>query len=446
MSHALPRHCHTHYPRVARGEGCYVFDSQGRRYLDGCGGAAVSCLGHNHAGVIDAIKHQLDDIPFSHTGFFHSESAEQLAQKLVGVAPGNLSHAYFTCGGSEAMEAALKMAYQYHVERGEPQRTAFISRRQSYHGNTLGALSVAGNPARRTTFSPILSEAHHIAPCFAFRYKDEQESSQAYALRAAQELEERILMLGAENVAAYVAEPVVGATAGAVCAEPGYFSAIRRICDRHGVLLIADEVMCGTGRTGYFYAMEAEGAQPDIVTMAKGLSAGYVPLGAVMLSSEIEQCLRLGSGLFRHGHTFTGHPLGCAAGSAALDIILPLVKEGIVMSKGQQLRGMLESQFGEHPHVGDIRGRGLFLALELVAERDTNRPFATNTGLHEQIRQSAMQHGLMCYPAAGTVDGKSGHHILLAPPFIMSSEQMEELVEKLALSMEHALAGVCHAA
>ena len=440
MSHVFPRHTRAEIPTVASGQGAYLYDTSGKAYLDGSGGAAVSCLGHGDPAVTRAIKDQLDRVAFAHTGFFTSEPAEKLADRLIEVAPQGLDRVYFVSGGSEAMEAALKLARQYFLEIGEPERRHVIARRQSYHGNTLGALATGGNMWRREPFAPLLMETHHIAPCYAYRGQVEGESAEAYGLRVAQELEDKIAELGEGTVMAFVAEPVVGATAGAVPPVPGYFRRVREICDRHGVLLILDEVMCGMGRTGTLFACEQQGISPDICAIAKGLGAGYQPIGAMLCSGAIYEAIRAGSGLFQHGHTYIGHPTACAASLAVLGRLLD---DGILASvapMGAQLRAALEAEFGQHPHVGDIRGRGLFLGLELVEDRASKAPFDPARKLNAKIKSAAFEAGLICYPIGGTIDGKSGDHVLLAPPFILTDDQVGELVDKLSTAIDAALA------
>lgn len=435
MTHILQRHCHTNLPTVTGGEGIFLIDSQGKRYLDGCGGAAVSCLGHSHDGVLNAIQHQLHTIPYAHTGFFTSPVAEELAARLADKAPGPLNHVYLVSGGSEAVEAALKMARQYFIETGEPARTRFIARRQSYHGNTLGALGVGGNMWRKEPFAPLMQNGELIAPCYAYRDKREGESDFDYGQRVANELEQRLQAVGPETVIAFVAEPVVGATAGALVAEKGYFKRIREICDKYGILLILDEVMCGCGRTGSYFAYEQEDIVPDLVTMAKGLAAGYQPIGAVMIHDKIYDAIFHGSGYFQHGHTFMAHPLACAAACATLDALeAGAMKE--VTAKGNYLVQQLKARFGDHPFVGDVRGRGLFIGLEFVEDKGSKTPFASSRPLHQQIKSTAMSNGLMCYPMGGTIDGKQGHHVLLAPPFIITHHEIDELVDRLALTLD----------
>jgi adenosylmethionine-8-amino-7-oxononanoate aminotransferase len=426
-------------PTAVRGEGCYIFDAEGRTFLDGSGGAAVSCLGHSDPEVRAAIHAQLDRLAFAHTGFFTSEPAEELADLLVEHAPEGIDRVYLLSGGSEAVEAAIKLARQYFLEKGQPQRHRLIARRQSYHGNTLGALAAGGNAWRREKYAPLLVETHHIAPCFEYRERRDDESPEAYGRRAADELEAEILRLGPETVMAFIAEPVVGATAGAVLAVPGYFTRIREICDRHGVLLILDEVMCGMGRTGSFFACEQDGVAPDIVTIAKGLGAGYMPIGAMLCSGTIHDAIAAGSGSFQHGHTYHGHPLAAAAGLAVVRALFGRDLIARVRAQGETLTAALTAAFGQHAHVGDIRGRGLFRGVELVEDRATKRPFDPARKLHARIKAAAMDEGLIVYPAGGTVNGREGDHILIAPPFIIEDAQIDELVGKLSRALETAL-------
>jgi adenosylmethionine-8-amino-7-oxononanoate aminotransferase len=440
MSHVFHRHTKMAPPTAAQGDGVYLIDSAGKRYLDASGGAAVSCLGHSHPAVIQAIKDQVDKVAFAHTAFFTNEPMERLADRLVAAAPdGAFERVYFVSGGSEAVEAALKMARQYFVEIGQPQRRHIIARRQSYHGNTLGALAAGGNMWRREPFAPILVQGHHIAPCYAYREQRPEESEVDYGRRAADELEATIQRLGPESVIAFICEPVVGATAGAVPAVEGYLKRIREICDAHGVLLIFDEVMCGMGRTGSLFAFEQDGAVPDLVAVAKGLGAGYQPIGATLVSGRIYDAIRDGSGFFQHGHTYMGHPTACAAALAVQRVIAEDDLLANVRRQGAALREALHARFGQHAHVGNIRGRGLFLALELVADRDSKEPFDPALQLHARIKQQAMQRGLMCYPMGGTIDGKAGNHVLLAPPFIIEAGHVETIVDTLGQAVDAAI-------
>jgi adenosylmethionine-8-amino-7-oxononanoate aminotransferase len=427
------------YPMVARGEGVYVIDTEGKRYLDASGGAAVSCLGHSDADVIQSIKDQIDRIAYIHSSFFTNSPAEALAEYLVGEAPGDLDWVYFVNGGSEAIEAALKLARQYFIETGEPERNRFIARRQSFHGNTLGALSVGGNAARRAPFAPLLFDAHYVSPCYAYRDQRADETEEAYGERLARELEDAIEELGPETVIGFIAEPVVGSTLGAVPSVAGYFKRVREVCDRHGILLILDEVMCGMGRTGTLFACEQDGVAPDLVTVAKGLGAGYQPIGALLISARIHAALRDGSGIYQHGQTYNAHPTACAAALAVQRKVKELDLLANVRRMGDRLDAALVERFGNHPHVGDIRGRGLFRALELVADRATKEPFDASYKLHARVKQNAMGAGLMCYPMGGVIDGARGDQVLLAPPYIIIDDHIEEMVEKLAIAIEASL-------
>ncbi|MGL4415635.1 aspartate aminotransferase family protein [Roseinatronobacter monicus] len=439
MTRLLHRSIHTPPRRAVSAQALRFTDSEGHQYIDASGGAAVSCLGHAHPDVIAALHAQLDRLAYAHTGFFTTDVAEELADTLIADAPDGLSHVYLLSGGSEAIEAALKMARQYFTETGQPQRRHIIARRQSYHGNTLGALATGGNEWRRAQFKPLLMEAHHIAPCFAYREQLEGEADTDYAARAAGELEAKILELGADTVAAFVAEPVVGATAGAVPAVGDYFKRIRAICDKYGVLLILDEVMCGMGRTGSLYACEQDGIAPDLLTIAKGLGGGYQPIGATLLSAKIYEAFAQGSGFFQHGHTYMGHPMAAAAGLAVQKVIRRDNLLANVQAMGAELRTQLHAAFGQHAHVGDIRGRGLFQAIELVADRQTKTPFDPARKLHARIKSEAMARGLMVYPMGGTIDGVRGDHVLLAPPFIVTPSDVTEIVGRLSEAVDAAL-------
>jgi len=438
-SRIFHRNLNAQLPVAIAGEGVYIRDKQGNRYLDACGGAAVSCLGHGHARVIDSIKHQLDSMAYAHSGFFTSEPSEQLAHFLAHRAPDDIEQVYFLSGGSEAVEAALKMARQYFLEAGQLSKHKFIARRQSYHGNTLGALSVSGNRWRRQQFEPMLMNIEHISPCYAYRDQLDGETERDYGLRVANELDSKIEEMGAENVIAFIAEPVVGATGGALVPTPGYFKRIREICDKHNILLILDEVMCGMGRTGSMFACEQEAVRPDIITIAKGLAAGYQPIGATLCSNHIYSQFRDGSGAFQHGHTYVGHATACAAALAVQQTIEDDNLLDNVNRMGELLNLALHDRFGEHPYIGDIRGRGLFRALELVADRDTKAPLSHELSIAAEIKKQGMAQGLACYPNSGTIDGLNGDHVLLAPPYIIDQTHVEEIVDKLGLAVDAAL-------
>jgi len=439
QSHIFHRQIHTHLPTAQRGDGAYIYDSSGKSYLDACGGAAVSCLGHSHPKVIDAIMQQVRQMPYAHTAFFTNQPSELLAKFLTERAPEGIDHVYFVSGGSEAMESALKLARQYFVEKGQPERKKFISRKQSYHGNTLGALAIGANKWRRQPFEDLLIDVDHIDTCYAYRDQHKNESLEDYGLRVASQLEQRLQDVGAENIIGFIAEPVVGATAGALVPAPGYFKRIREICDDYDILLILDEVMCGMGRTGSLFASEQEDICPDILVIAKGLAGGYQPLGAMLCSSDIYAAFADGSGLFQHGHTYVGHATACAAGLAVQQAI---EEEGLLENvniMGEKLHVGLIERFFDHPHVGDIRGRGLLRAIELVANRSTKAPFDPAAKIHALVKQNAMELGLACYPSGGTIDGLRGDHVLLAPPYLVNEKQVEEIVSKLGDAVDRAL-------
>ncbi|MBY5941231.1 aspartate aminotransferase family protein [Halomonas sp. DP5N14-9] len=444
MSRVFHRHLKASYPTAVAGDGPYLIDAAGKRYLDACGGAAVSCLGHSDPEVQAAISEQVKRMAYAHSSFFTSEPMEALADFLVDRAPQGIGSVYFVSGGSEAVEAALKMARQYFLEIGQPERTQVIARRQSYHGNTLGALATGGNAWRRRPFEPLLADTTHVSPCYAYRGQRADESAEAYGERLAVELEDTIERLGPRRVMAFVAEPVVGATLGAVPAVPGYFRRVREICDRHGILLILDEVMCGMGRTGRLFACEQEGVSPDLLTVAKGLGGGYQPIGATLASARIRDTIAEGTGFFQHGHTYIGHATACAA---ALAVQRAVEQRGLleqVRARGEALHARLHQRFGDHPHVGDIRGRGLFLGLELVADRASQEPFDPDRRLNAAVKAAAMDQGLMCYPAGGTLDGRRGDHVLLAPPYIVEEYHLDEIVDKLDAALQQALGQVGH--
>ena len=441
-THILHRQLRGQYPLAARAEGCYIEDAEGRRYLDASGGAAVSCLGHGHPDVLAAMHAQLDRIAYAHTSFFSTPVAEELADVLVADAPAGISHVYLVSGGSEAMEAALKLARQYFVEIGQPQRAKFIARRNSYHGNTLGALAVGGNAWRRQQFAPLLIDVEHVAPTYAYRDRRSDETDAQYCARLIGELEQTIERAGSGNVIAFVAETVGGATSGCLTAPAGYYRAVRELCDRHGMLLILDEVMCGMGRTGTLHACEQEGVAPDLMAVAKGLGGGYQPVGAVMIGGRVIDAIAQGSGFFQHGHTYIGHPMACAAALAVQQV---MKRDRLVercARQGEKLASRLRAAFCEHAHVGDIRGRGLFLALEFVRDRETKQPFDPARRLAARIRAEAMSDGLLCYPMAGTIDGRNGDHLLLAPPFIIEDAEVDLIVVRLQQAIDAAIRAV----
>jgi adenosylmethionine-8-amino-7-oxononanoate aminotransferase len=440
MTRILHRQISHSYPVAATARGVIVHDSAGKEYIDACGGAAVSCLGHSHPDVLAAMHKQLDQLAYAHTSFFTSQVAEELADDLIAHAPEGISRVFYVSGGSEAVEAALKLARQYFVERGELQRRFIIGRRQSYHGVTLGALAVGGREWQRKQFGPLMIETHHVSPAYEYRDKRAGETAEAYGARLAEELESKIDELGGENVIAFVAETVVGATLGAVPAVPGYFRRVREICNRDGILLILDEVMCGMGRTGTLHACEQEGINPDLMAVAKGVGGGYAPIGALLIQERIFNTVAEGSGAFLHSHTYTGHPLACAAALAVQRVIRRDDLLENVRRQGDYLSRRLNERFGNHPFVGDLRGRGLFQGIEIVSDRGTKEPFDPSYRLHARIKHEAMARGLMIYPMGGTVDGTRGDHVVLAPPFIIDSAAIDTIVERLGEAIDAAVA------
>ena len=435
-SNVFPRHSSYDLPNAVGGDGCYIIDEKGKRYLDASGGAAVSCLGHSDKTIQKAIIEQTEKLAFAHTSFFTSEPAELLANLLAKHSPEGLDKVYFVSSGSEAVEASLKLARQYFVEIGKPEKHKVISRKQSYHGNTLGALAAGGNIWRRSFFEKLLVETSLISPCYPYRHQTQDETELEYGLRVANELEEEIINLGSENVMAFIAETVVGATAGALTPVSGYFKRVREICDKYNVFLILDEVMCGMGRTGSLFACDDEDVVPDILTVAKGLGAGYQPIGAMICQNFIYDAIANGSGFFQHGHTYLGHPVACAA---SLSVLNKLVNENFssqVKEKGQYLQKNLELHLGQNQFVGDIRGRGLFRGIEIVKDRSTKEPFQKKLNIAGKIKKQALDIGLICYPMQGTVDGSKGDHILIAPPFIINESEINEISTKLKSTID----------
>ncbi|MCA8901563.1 MAG: aspartate aminotransferase family protein [Hyphomonas sp.] len=439
MTAILHRSPGSNLPFAVAGEGVFLIDADGKRYLDGSGGAAVSCLGHGHPRIIEAIQRQAGTLAYAHTAFFTQAPAEALAQFLSDRAPMREARVFFTSGGSEGVETALKLARQYHVARGDLTRTRFISRRFSYHGATLGALSVSGHAARRAPYEPILSPCRFITPCYPYREAGPDEDAAAFGQRVANELEAAILEDGPETIAAFIVEPVVGATLGAVEAVPGYLARIREICSRHGVLMIADEVMCGMGRTGTLFACAHDTVQPDILVVAKGLAGGYQPIGAVLMSGSVYDAVTHENRRFEHGHTYIGHAIACAAAHATQHTI---EEEGLldaVVARGHALRARLADALTPLGIVGEIRGRGLLTGVELVEDPATKTPFPKSCNLNARVKQLAFKEGLIVYPGGGSAGNGLGDHILIAPPYIISEDEVDCLVERLTLAVKAAL-------
>jgi adenosylmethionine-8-amino-7-oxononanoate aminotransferase len=412
------------YPIAARGEGCWIIDQNGRRFLDAAGQAAVVSIGHGVPEIGRAMAEQSGRIAFAHTSQFHTAPAERLAARLLELAPANFRNGgrvYFTSGGSEATETAIKLARQFHLESGQPGRYRVISRRQSYHGSTLGAMAVSGNVARRAPYAPLIPEWGHIEPCFCFHCPFDKTFPQC-ELACAEDLDTFLLKHEPEQAAAFIFEPVVGATLGAAPSPEGYAARIAEICRKHKILLIADEVMTGMGRTGKPFAVEHWGVEPDLILVGKGVASGYAPLGAVLVSARVVQAFERGSGAFMHGFTYQAHPVCAAAGNAVLDYLEARKLFERVNPAGNRLREALAPLL-EHPHVGDIRGLGLLLGVEFLKDRTTREPFPKADNIAEKIRQAAVSEGVLTYPTQGCVDGQRGDHILLAPPFTISSEE-----------------------
>ncbi len=412
------------FPLAARGEGCWIIDQSGRRFLDASGQAAVVSIGHGVPEIGHAMAEQSSQIAFAHTSQFHTASAEKLAARLLALAPANFRNGgrvYFTSGGSEATETAIKLVRQFHLETGEKNRYRVISRQQSYHGSTLGAMSVSGNVSRRAPYEPLLAEWGHIAPCFCYHCPFEKTFPEC-GVACADDLEVYLLEHEADQAAAFIFEPVVGATLGAAVPPEGYVARIAEICRKHGILLIADEIMTGMGRTGKAFAVQHWGVEPDIILVGKGVASGYAPLGAVLVSSRVVEAFERGSGAFMHGFTYQAHPVSTAAGNAVLDYIESKKLFERVTPAGKNLRDALSS-LQSHPNVGDVRGLGLLLGVEFVKDKATREPFPRADNIAERIRQAALAEGVLTYPTQGCVDGQRGDHILLAPPFTISTEE-----------------------
>ena len=433
----FPRSFLKSYPRAVRGEGCFIFTSEGRRYLDASGGAAVVTIGHGVEEVARAMSEQAGQLAYVHSSQFHTAITDRLAQRILALAPRGMragGRVYFTSGGSEATETALKLARQYWLERGDRKRWRVISRWQSYHGTTLGALAVSGNVRRREPFGPMLPEWGHIHPCFCYRCPLGLQYPSC-KVDCADELERLLEREGSENVAAFIFEPVVGATLGAVVPPEGYVQRIADICRRHGILLIADEVMSGMGRTGKAFAVEHWGVTPDMILVGKGIASGYAPLGAVIVARHVAEAFSRGTGAFLHGFTYSAHPVAAAAGNAVLDYIEHENLFARVEPVGQELRAALEP-LRKYSVVGDIRGKGLLFGIELVHNARMREPFPPDAQIALRIQEDALEAGVMTYPIQGCADGTRGDHILLAPPFTITSK----MIEMIAAGLDHAIA------
>ena len=435
-SSLFPRSFRKALPVAAHGEGCWITDTSGRRYLDASGQAAVVSIGHGVREVADALAAQASQLAFAHTTQFHSASAEKLAARLLALAPPNFrrGRVYFTSGGSEATETAIKLARQFHLESGAPSRFRIVSRRQSYHGSTLGAMAVSGNVARRAPYQPLLPEWGHIAPCFCYHCPFQKKFPEC-ALACAEDLNTLLTAdTGANSIAAFVFEPVVGATLGAAAPPDGYAQRVAAICREHKILLIADEVMSGMGRMGRPFAVQHWNLEPDLILVGKGIASGYAPLGAVLVSERVAEAFARGSGAFMHGFTYQAHPVSTAAGNAVLDYLESHQLFARVEPAADSLRAAL-APLVAHPNVGEVRGLGLLLGIEFVQGKSTRAPFPRSQNIAERIRQAALEKNVLTYPTQGCVDGADGDHILLAPPFILTSEESAMI----AAALQHAL-------
>jgi adenosylmethionine-8-amino-7-oxononanoate aminotransferase len=423
-SKLFPRNFQKAFPLAERGEGCWIIANDGRRFLDASGQAAVISIGHGVAEIGRAMAEQSSLIAFAHTSQFHSAPAETLAARLLAMAPPNFQNGgrvYFTSGGSEATETAIKLARQFHLERGETNRYRVLSRSQSYHGSTLAAMSVSGNVARRAPYQPLLVEWGHIAPCFCYHCPFDKTFPQC-ELACADDLQTHLSAEKAEQATAFIFEPVVGATLGAAVPPEGYATRIAEICRQNKILLIADEVMTGIGRTGKTFAVQHWNVEPDLILVGKGVASGYAPLGAVLVSARVVEAFEQGSGAFMHGFTYQAHPVSTAAGNAVLDYLEAHKLFERVSPAAQQLRIALEP-LQSHPNVGDIRGLGLLFGIEFVKNKSTHEPFPKEQNIAENIRQACLEENILTYPTQGCFDGSRGDHVLLAPPFTISPEE-----------------------
>jgi adenosylmethionine-8-amino-7-oxononanoate aminotransferase len=412
---------------IDRAHGVYLYDEEGRRYLDAAAGAAVASIGHGRAEVADALARQARRVAFAHPSKFLTRPTIELAEKMVARAPEGFSRVFFTSGGSESVEAALKLARQVHLEHGRAEKVKTISRRTSYHGATLGALSITGQEERTEPFTPLLRVEPKIAPCYPYRCAF-CAGAEACTLACADDLERVIVSEGPERVSAFIAEPIVGSSAPGAAASAAYWRRVRELCDRYDVLFVADEVMSGNGRSGTWWAMQQAGVSPDVITTAKGIGAGYAPLGAMLVRDDAFEAFRASGHNYRHGHTYSGNPVAAAVGSLVIDIIEREDLLARVRSMGELLRRRLDEELGTHPHVGDVRGLGLLLGVEFVADRTTRAPFAPALKVQSRISHACLERGLYVYQGGGSAGRIGGDHVLIAPPFVIAPEHVEELV------------------
>lgn len=417
---------------VEKTSGHYIELQNGNSIMDACGGAAVAIIGHGNQEVISEITKQLSSVAYVHTLAYTTPAAEQLAELLVGDRPGGLCKAFFVGSGSEAIEGALKLARQYFFEIGEPQRIHLIARKQAYHGNTFGSMSISNNESRLTPYKDVLlPNVSHVSPCYPYRYRADDEDDAAYVLRLASELDAEFQRVGPSNVIAFVAETVGGATSGCITPVPGYFQAMKAVCEKYGALFMLDEVMCGMGRTGTYFAWEQENVAPDIMTIGKGLGGGYAPIASILANEKVVAALDGGSGAFNHGHTYQAHPGSCAAALAVQRIVK---RDNLVercAEQGKKLEAALKDRLGKEAHVGEIRGRGLFWGVEFVKDKETKKPFDAPLKFGPTVQKRALDFGIAIYPGAGTIDGYTGDHVLIAPPYTVTDSEIDVIVDTL---------------
>ncbi|MFD2372071.1 aspartate aminotransferase family protein [Brevibacillus sp. GCM10020057] len=423
------------YPVISHGKGIYLYDKEGKRYIDGCGGAVTALIGHGVEDVVEAMHEQAKKVSFAYRSHFSSEAVEELAAKLAEWAPGSLNWTFFVSSGSEATETAQKIAIQYWQEKGRPTKNRIISRWMSYHGITMGALSMSGHVLRRKRFVPLLEDYPAITGPYPYR-KPENLSMEEYGLQCANELETAILRVGPEQVAAFIAEPVIGATAGAVVPPDGYFQRIREICDKYEVLFIADEVMTGMGRTGKAFGVDHWGVEPDMITIGKGMSAGYTPMAATIVSEAIIDTIAKGSGSIMAGHTYSANPQSAAV---SLAVVKYIEKHNLIeksAENGAYLLQGLQQLAGELPLIGDARGLGMLCGLEFVKNKQTKEPFALSENVSGKVIAKAFEKGLLIYPATGGIDGVAGDSVIIAPPLTITKEEIDEVLRILKEAVE----------
>lgn len=436
--HVFPRSLKGEFPLAVRSEGLYIYDEKGNRYIDGCSGALISSIGHGVPEVIGAIEKQLQEMTFAHPSRWRNRPTEEAAREIAEITPGDLDWVWFVSGGSEAVESAVKLARQYFLERdgSASQKHLILGRYNSYHGSTLGTMAVGGNMQRRRIYAPMFMEHPKVDTHYCYRCPWGREYPSC-GVMCARQVELAIKRTGAQYIAAVLAEPVVGSTVGALPPPPEYWPMIREICDRHDVLLIADEVMTGFGRTGKAFAVDHWGVVPDIIAAAKSMAAGYVPTGGIFVTNAIVETVKRGSGAFVHGHTYNGNPLSGAATAATVKY---MKKHGLFENAGKQGERLFSGmkKFEGIPIVGEVRGLGLMRGVEIVADRNTRRPFPKAANAAAVVSEECTKRGLMVYPGTGMADGVDGDSFMVAPPLVVREDQVDEIVSILGESLEAA--------